>query len=299
MMEKMKEKPFYGTLLVVLAGIVWSLSGVLSKGVTWGGFSKTGIRALITVIILGIGRGSFKVRLTAGNVIGGAGVALTSLLYMFSIGLTTSANAIVLQYSMPVFVVLFGIFVLHEKPLRRDLLAVALVLAGVVLCCLQGMKGGHLAGDAIAVVSGMTYAVVFLAKGRKDTTPDEYIYLGNLFASAALVLLPFDGGVHFTAASAGSVSKLCFEWGTMAVMGLSLGFGYLLFSRGIARTQPTVAAIASNVEPVLNPVWVFLFIGEDPGTLSLIGSALVLITVTLYSLLPALTSKARYVTKDP
>lgn len=297
-MEKLKNKPFYGTLLVILAGVVWSLSGVLSKGIDWGGFSKTGIRALITVVILGIGRRSFKVRLTAGNIIGAIGVAATSLLYMFSISLTTSANAIVLQYSMPVFVVLYGILVLHEKPLRRDILAVALVLCGVILCCLQGMKGGRILGDGIAVISGVTYAVVFIAKSRKDCTPDEYIFLGNAFAALMLVLLPFDSGVHFRATEEISASRVWFEWGSAVVMGLSLGFGYLLFSRGISRTSPTVAAIASNVEPVLNPIWVFLFIGENPGALSLIGSAVVLLTVTLYSILPALTHKAKYVETD-
>ena len=101
----MREKRI-GALQVALGAIFWSFAGVLGKWLPWNAFTINGLRSLVAVILLGLARKSFKVRLTRGTLLGAIGVMLTSVLYMAAIKLTTSANAIVLQYAAPAFVIL-------------------------------------------------------------------------------------------------------------------------------------------------------------------------------------------------
>lgn len=286
MLRSGRSARYIGPVMLLLSAVVWSFSGVLSKGLLWNGFSKAGARSIVAIAIYGIARRSFKVRVTKQLALGAAGVALTSLLYMLALSYTSSANAIVLQYSMPVFVVFLNWLLFRQRPQRRDLFAVCMVTVGVVLCCVQGMSGGALKGDLIALCSGLTFAVVFLASRFEGNDPVSYTYLGNCFSLLMAVSLFFDPNVHFYASGDITGRMVFMEWFTVLLMGLSLGFGYLLFSYGMRSTSPVTAAILSNVEPVLNPVWVFWFLGENPGILSIIGAVVVLATVTLYTCLP-------------
>ena len=276
---------FKGPLLIFASSVVWSVSGVLAKTLDkyspWSGFSKSGVRSVFAVIIYALYRRSFKVKVSWQLLIGALGVCLTGLLYMTAIRYTTSANAIVLQYSMPVYVVFFSWLLFKQKPRARDLIVVPLVLCGVILCCVGEMGGGML-GNIIALVSALTYACVFLAGKFKNADAVEYTYLGNLFSTLLIVSVFFDDNVHF-----GFDAGTLMEWAIVAALGVSLGGGYLLLALGMRHgVSPTTSAILSNLEPVLNPLWVSVFIGETPGTLGLIGMALVLVTVTVYSCLP-------------
>lgn len=268
-----------GSFLVLLSAICWSFSGVLSKSVPWNSFSKSSVRAVVAVLMLAASRRSFKVKITKGVLIGALGVTLTSLTYMTALNYTTSANAIVLQYAMPLFVVIINFFVFKIRPRAAELITVLLVFSGVILCCASNMSEGGF-GNIMALVSGLTYAAVFLASGIEGTNALDYTYLGNLLSLTWLFTVFTDGNVHFDAAHIN-------DWLLVLLMGVSLGLGYLLLSLGLKTASPLTAAILENAEPVLNPIWVALVIGEVPGTLALVGSAIVLVTVTLYSCLPA------------
>ncbi len=279
----MRKERLRGLLLVSASAICWSFSGVLGKNVTWSGLSKGGVRSIVAVLIYALYRKTFRVSITKSTIIGALGVALTSTLYMISLTLTTSANAIVLQYSMPLYVVLLGFAFFRVKPQIKEIIAMPLLLAGVALCCLGKGQGSDLPhqmlGNILALVSGLTFSLVFLASRMKDARPVEYTYLGICMTMLLCAWLPFDENVHFSSETAG-------EWLMVAAMGVSLGMGYLLLALGLKTASPTGAAILENLEPVLNPIWVFLFLGEHPDTLGLIGCALVLLTVTVYSALP-------------
>ena len=268
-----------GSFLVLLSAVCWSFSGVLSKSVPWNSFSKSSVRAVVAVLILAACRRSFKVKVTKGVLIGALGVTLTSLTYMTALNYTTSANAIVLQYAMPLFVVIINFLVFKIRPRASELISVLLVFAGVILCCASNMAEGGF-GNIMALISGLTYAAVFLASGIEGTNALDYTYLGNLLSLSWLFSVFTDGNVHFDTAHVN-------DWFLVLLMGVSLGLGYLLLSLGLKTASPLTAAILENAEPVLNPIWVALVIGEVPGTLALIGSAIVLVTVTVYSCLPA------------
>lgn len=260
-------------LKVFLAALVFSFSGLTSKWMPWSALSMVGGRAIIAALIIALYRKSFRVKLTRGTVLGGLGVMLTSVLFLMANKLTTAANAIVLQYAMPVFVIILCAVFYHQKPSKMDMIAVVFVLLGIALCFSDSLGGGALSGDLLAILSAITYAFVFFAARLDDCDPFSYTYLGNLISSVFLINLFFDPAVTADPA----------PWLVCLLMGVILAGGYLLLSSGVKDVSPVTAAIVSNIEPVLNPIWVFLALGELPGVRAIVGAAVVLITVTLYS----------------
>ncbi|MDD4080164.1 MAG: DMT family transporter [Eubacteriales bacterium] len=267
-----------GAVFIMLASVAWSFSGVLSKWAPWGPFSLVGARALIAALVLGASRGSFKPKFSKGTWLGAVGVTATSTLFIVANRLTTAANAIVLQYAMPI-VVIFACWILWgQKPGKADILATILTLGGVLLCFIGGFGRGSLLGDSLALLTAFTFALVFFAARLPGIDPLDYTYLGNLLSALFLFAIPFDKA--FVINPRATVSVLA--------MGASLSGGYWFFTAGM-RTQvhPVTASIVAMVEPVLNPMWAFIFLGEDPGSYSLLGAALVILSVSLYSALKA------------
>ena len=125
------KKDYAGVLFAVLSAVCWSFSGVLGKAVSWNSFSIMGFRAAIATVLLGMARGGFRVRPTRGTLLGALAVTATSLLYLCALRLTTAANAIVLQYAMPAFVILLCWIFYHQRPSLADLITTAFVLLGV------------------------------------------------------------------------------------------------------------------------------------------------------------------------
>lgn len=265
-----------GAVYIVLASLVWSFAGVLSKWAPWSAYSIIGARALFTAVFFGFVRKSFKPSFSKGNLLGAFAVASTSILFIMANKMTSAANAIVLQYAMPVVVIL-GYWVFRgQKPGRLDIAASLCVLAGVALCFMGGLGRGAFWGDTVALISAFTYALVFFAARMPGADPADYTYLGNLAASLFLLYIPFDSG--FTLSPSALLAVL--------LMGLCLSFGYFFFTAGMrAGIHPVTASILSNVEPVMNPLWAFVFLGENPGVVSLMGVALVLISVSVYNVM--------------
>ena len=266
-----------GALQVALAAVCWSGAGVLGKSLPWNPLTMNGVRSLIAALLLALPRGTLKVRLTKGTVLGALGAALTGMLFMAANKLTSAANAIVLQYAMPVFVIGFSWIFFHQKPKRRDLTIAAFIMLGVVLCSWEGLSGGNTLGDILAILSAVTFALVFFCARIPGANPMDYSYLGMLFCAPFALSAFFDPGVGPNPV----------HWLTALGLGLCLAGGYFFISKSMRRVSPITAALLANLEPILNPVWVFLFLGEQPGALTILGSAIVLVTATIYSLLPA------------
>ncbi len=263
-------------LQIALACAIWSFSGLLSKLVPWNALSIVGFRSLIAALILGACRRNFRPRLTKGTWLGAGSVLATAILFIYATKLTSAANAIVLQYAMPVFVILYAAVFQHRRPSALQLWTVLAVAAGVTLCFAQGFQGGGMFGDLMSFVSAATYAVMFLAGQRDDCDALSYTYLGALIGCALLLFMPFDPAIRPNLK----------EWGLAALMGVCLGLGYLSFSAGMRNgVSPLSAAIVANVEPILNPTWCFIFLREWPGYLTLAGAALVLAAVSVYTIL--------------
>ncbi len=269
-------------LMTLLSATLWSFSGVLGKTVTWNPLTVVGLRALIAAILLGKQRGSYKLKFDRPTIVGSLGVFLTSTLFITANTMTTAANAIVLQYAMPAIVITLCAIVEKKRPKRLDVLTCVVVMLGIVLCFAESFGQGRLLGDALALLSAFTYAAVFFAARMPGADPQAYTYQGNLFSCVLLLTIPFDKSFSFDPT----------QWLIVVAMGLCLTGGYLFFSLGLKYgASPVAASLISNAEAVLNPTWVFLFYGENPGALAILGAIIVLAAVMLYGLQVSKTEK--------
>jgi drug/metabolite transporter (DMT)-like permease len=273
----MKKIEKAGPLWIALGALFWSFGGVCAKLIPWSGLAIASIRGIIAAVVIALYRKSFRIRLTKSTILAGISLNLTTILFMMANKMTTAANAIVLQYTSPVFIIILSAVFLKEKPKKRDLLAVTGTLFGVSLFFLDQMKSGNMLGNFVAILSGLAFAFVFFANKLPDAHPMDATFLG---AALSFFLLPFV-----------IVDKQVFNtgwlpWAVILFMGIvQLGLGYIFFSIGIQHTSATTGSILAMVEPILNPVWVFLVVGESPKILSLIGAAIVLTTIFIYNLI--------------
>ena len=257
--------------LLLCCALLWSLAGVLIKYIDWPPLAVAGGRGLIAgLFLLAAHR---PLRFTWSPLQLGAAVAYLGCTVPFAVAtkLTSAANAILLQYTAPVWVALLGAWVLGERTTRADWLAMGAVFAGMVLFFAHGLELQGAVGNALAIFSGVSFAVMaMLLRKQKDDSPIESIILGNLLGAA--IGLPFAAG-HPLPSSSGLLALF-------ALGVLQLGLPYLLFARAIKHVSALEAVLIPVIEPVLNPIWVLLFIGEKPSLLAIAGGTLILGAVT-------------------
>jgi drug/metabolite transporter (DMT)-like permease len=257
---------------LLFAALLWSLAGVLIKGLAWPALAVAGGRGFIAALfLLATSRG---LRFTWSRVQVGAAVAYASCTVTFVIAnkLTTAANAILLQYTAPVWVALLGAWLLRERPTRADWLAIAAALGGMALFFANELRLISVLGNFIGVLSGVSFgAMAILMRKQKDGSAVESIILGNLLAF--LIGLP---------AIATAPALPARGWLLLVVLGVvQLGLSYRLYARAIRHVTALEAVLIPVVEPVFNPLWVLLCFGERPGPLALVGGIIVLGAVTL------------------
>jgi len=254
------------------AALCWSLGGLLIKSVAWPPLAVAGGRGFIAAAFLAVFAPRFRFTWSAAQIGGAVAYAATTILFVTATKLTTAANAILLQYTAPVWIALFGAWFLGERATRRDWLTIAIVFGGMGLFFCDDLRLAGFAGNLIALASGVAFAAMtLLLRKQKDTSAEESIFLGNLLAG--VVGLPF----MFSAKTFPSVHG----WIALALLGIvQLGISYLLYARAIRHITALEAVLIPVIEPILNPIWVLLALGERPGPLSLVGGVIVLVAVT-------------------
>jgi drug/metabolite transporter (DMT)-like permease len=256
---------------LILAALCWSLGGVLIKSVPWPPLAVAAGRGVIAAFFLiGTHRG-LRFTFSGPQLLGAAGYALCTVTFCLATKLTTAANAILLQYTAPVWIALFGAAFLGERATRADWLTIAAVLGGMGLFFADSLEFGHAAGNLIGLLSGVCFAAMTMALRRqKDGSPVESIILGNLLAF--LIGLP-------AIARAGPLPLRGGE--ALLLLGIvQLGISYWLYARVIRVVTALEAVLIPVIEPILNPVWVLWAVGERPTPLALAGGAVVLAAVT-------------------
>lgn len=257
-------------LYLVLTAVLWSLGGVLIKWMDWNPMAIAGLRSLIAAGMIGWAFRGEKLNVTKVHMIGAAGYCATVCFFVIATKLTTAANAILLQYTAPIYVALLGRWLLGEKTTRRDWLTIGIVLAGMVFFFLDKIAGGALLGNLLAVASGVTFSICIISmRMQKNDSPHTTILLGNLLTF--VISLPFLGDIRFTAENL---------MGIMVLGVFQLGLAYVLYAYAIRHVQALQAVIITTIEPILNPVWVFLLLGELPGQFAVIGGLIVVAAIT-------------------
>lgn len=285
-----------GPLLIAATALLWSFGGLLIKLIPWNAMTIVGMRAVFAAAIMAIYMRRPRITFSFPVILGAVCMAGTTILFVFANKLTTSANAIVLQYTGPIFVILLSAIFLRKRPSALDIVAVLLTFAGIALFFFEKPQGDTPGlplmplGNILACLSGVTFAGVFLINRLPKTRPEEPLLLGHLINVA--VGLPF---------ILTNVTLEPVAWLAIVLLGVfQLGLAYVLFSIGIKTTPPVTASLIAVLEPLLNPVWVFLLGGsrELPGPLALAGGALVLVTVVAYNVISVRRSRGAVVRTD-
>ena len=275
-MQKSDRKFNRGSLYITCAALCWSLGGVLIKLVPWNAMAIAGLRSLIAFAITVLFSRSFKITLTKTNILGAIGLSGTAILFILANKYTTAANAIVLQYTAPVYILILSMIFLKKPVKKLDLAGILIILSGIVLFFFDDLSGGHLVGNILSLASGVFFAIMFFINSTEGATPMEATRLGHLISAAV--------GLPFIFTSTG-VTFEPIPWLAIFAMGaVQLGLAYVLFSKGSPLVSPIAASLISCIEPVLNPVWVMLVIGETPGFWSIIGIIVVISGVVLYNI---------------
>ena len=266
-----------GTLFVAIAALLYSLGGLCMKFIPWSGLSINGARTAIALLVIGgyllVTR--HPLRLNRWIFLGGISVFGCNALFSVANKLTTAANAIVLQFTAPIFVILFSRLFFKRKANKLDITAAAIVFGGVSFFFLDSLEMGGGLGNLLALLSGVSYAGIFLMNEMPDSDSISSVFWGDVMS--ALVGLPFLLGE--TPLDRTAMTSLI-------VLGVfQVGVAYVCLCEGLKHTPPITASLITGIEPVLNPTLVAIFYGEEVGLMALIGAAVVIVTVIAYNVL--------------
>jgi drug/metabolite transporter (DMT)-like permease len=269
-MDKLSERR-KAILFVILAAILWSTGGLMIKIISWGPLAILGGRSIFSSIVLFLYVRRIPTKWTRWKVLASVSHILTASLFVYATKLTTAANAIFLQYTAPVYIVILAAWFLHERPTRTDWISMVVIFSGMLLFFGDKLSLNGLYGNLLAVMSGVTLALMTVAmRAQKDGSPVESILAAHIFTAVA--------GFPFVLHEAWTVTN----WLIILYLGIfQIGLSLLFFSLAIKNIPALEATLISTLEPVLNPVWVFLFIGEEPGLFALFGGLIVLGGVAL------------------
>ncbi len=266
-------------LFLVFTAILWSAGGLLIKLVSLNPIAIAGFRSIIAALLILCFIKKPDIKFTPIKLAAAFMYAATVISFVCATKMTTAANAIIIQYTAPIYVVIFGALFFKEKVKWYDIITIIVILGGMILFFLDKLSPGGLMGNLIAAFSGITFAfTALLLRFQKDDSPLDRIFWGNVLT--AIISIPF---MFQTLPNTKSLIGLC-------LLGVfQLGFSYILFSLAIKNVSALEAVLIPMIEPILNPIWVAIFLNEIPGIYSIIGglvvvSIIVLRCVYIYSL---------------
>ena len=273
-----------GRWQVLAAALLFSTGGA---GIKAAAFSvvqvsalRSGIAAVVLLMLLrglSAGRGMKLLVLSPAMLVTGVVYAATLTLFVLSTKLTTAANAIFLQATAPLYLLLLAPLILRERFGARDVAFLLAVAAGLILCVIGQPEPTTTApdpmrGNLLAVVCSITWALTLLGlryiqRAQTQTSAGlSAVTLGNLFAS--LAAWPF--AWPLPAASA-------VEWGTIVYLGVcQIGLAYVFLTAAMRVLPALEVSLLLLIEPVLNPIWTWVIRGEQPGAYTIAGGAIII-----------------------
>lgn len=282
------ESPkFPPIILVLFAVLLWSTGGLFIKANTLDAFAVNLGRSLFAAITVAVFTHRKGLKLDAFTLLTSFLYAGTLSFFVYATKTTYAANAIFLQYTAPVYILILAPFILKEKFRASDLITVVLCLGGMSLFFLETPNAnnklasdiyiGNIAGLLSGVFFGLYFVLLRHPRSLENKNPAISVFYGNILV--VLFMLPIVWGNPPAALTTQDILVLLF-------LGIfQIGIAYLLFTKGIAEGVRSLdASIIGFIEPMLNPVWVFLFLGERPNKWALIGGAIIIGAVILHTL---------------
>jgi drug/metabolite transporter (DMT)-like permease len=268
-------------LLLLAAALLWSTAGAAIKSCGLDAWQIAGGRSAVAALFLFLAVRDTRVRPTLRVLLVAAIYSVTVILFVVATKLTTAANAIFIQDTAPLWVLLVSPWLLKEHPTRGELLAIPIYGVGLGLFFLDELAPGQLAGNLAALVSGVAFALAIVGLRLLRHDGPAALAWGNVIA-AAVTLPLWPRGPEAAAPDLAIVVYLGI---------FQLGLAYLAFSRGVTGTPAIEASLLILIEPVLNPIWTFLATGEQPGRWAIAGGAVVLAATAWRTMAPVLTSR--------
>ena len=261
-------------LFLIIASVLFSLGGVFIKLSTWEAIplnaARSGISAVIVTLAIRRMKGPHYQRPTFNRnmVLGAIAYTLTNITFISATKLTTAANAIFLQFTAPIWVILGSFFFLAEKPRWIDWVAVGVIVPGMALFFADQLSTTGFTGNLIAIGSGICMAVMVILLREESETAGEIVVLGAIFA--LIIGFPFMFNQDWTWTNV---------WLILGLGVFQIGISFIFYTIAIKHLSAVEIIVIMAIEPILNPVWVALFAGEVPGFFAIIGSIIVVLAI--------------------
>jgi drug/metabolite transporter (DMT)-like permease len=257
-----------GVLLLLFTAILWSLGGLWVKFIDWNPVAIAGARSFIAFLAIAVVMPKALDQLSWSAVPGACAYVAVMFLFVLATKLTTSANAVFLHYTAPIYIALISPWLLGERTRLRDWVLIGIALGGVALFFCDQLDLQSIYGVIAGLGSGFSSAwLIMLMRRQRHASPEAVTQLGNLMT--VLAASPW----MFPAGKLGQNGPWLFLLGSV-----SLGVPYLLYSRAIREVRALDATLITMAEPILNPIWVMMATHERPSGWSLVGGCLVLST---------------------
>jgi drug/metabolite transporter (DMT)-like permease len=260
-----------GILAVFLTAILWSSGGLFIKLISLDSMELSFLRCAIAAVVFAL---MFRRRILKLNrlaLLNSFAYAAVLILFVIATKTTTAANAIFLQSTAPIYVLIFEPMLTKTKWERINIITIAVCFLGMILFFMGDLTPGDIEGNIAALLAGVAFAAFFL--GMKKNEPqygESSIFYGNVIV--ALICIPF-----VTDLSSISVQ----DFAMVSFLGVfQIAFAYALFSYGLKRIIAVEASIISMFEPVLNPIWVFIGYGEVPSFYAIIGGIIIITAIS-------------------
>ncbi len=267
--------------LLLAAALLWSTAGAAIKSCGLDAIQIAGGRSLVAAAFLLLAVREARARPDRRVLLVAACYAVTVVLFVVSTKLTTAANSIFIQDTAPLYVLLLAPWVLQEMPTRSELVSVPVYGVGLALFFLDELSAGQVLGNFVALGSGVAFAASIVGLRYLRERGPAALAWGNVIAAAAT--LPFwSRGPAATPADLALVLYLGV---------FQLGLAYLCFSRGVTHVPAVESSLLILLEPVLNPIWTFLAVGERPGPWAVVGGSIVLVATVWRTFAPVVAAR--------
>ena len=267
-----------GELQMLACAVMWSISGIMIKYIDWSPLAIAGGRSLISAGVVVVFMLATKMKPVVNRNVIWAGITLFGCVTCFVTAnkMTTAANAIVLQYIAPAFVLRISALFLKHKLKKMEIGIVASTFIGIILFFVDEIDFGGMLGNLIAICSGLFMAIMFVFNGKLAL---EARMTGILIAHllTAVVGIPIGFATYETIVTNQDIVLIL-------ILGIvQLGIPYVLYALAASKINPLSCSLIGMIEPLLNPIWVAIFYGEVPGMFAFIGGIVVIVSVVIYN----------------
>lgn len=264
---------------MLIAVFLWSTGGLFIKLTALDAYQVTFYRSLFAAVTVMILTRKEGLKINLFGVFTSVIYALLLFLFVWATKKTTAANAIFLQYTAPIYILILAPFIIGERFRVRDLVTVALVLAGMSLFFVGKLEVSDYQGNVAALFSGVflgLYIMLLKHPQAQGFNPTIAVIYGNLL----LALINAPSGLSALP------TMTLLDWFAVSFLGIvQIGIAYVFFVRGVTGgTRPLDASLIGFIEPLLNPVWVFLFVGERPSGWAILGGAVIIASIAIHTI---------------